>query len=145
MASAHRICAEMGIHLVSKKQDSRVGPLAPKQTRSRAMIKDIAETGEKIGYPELIYDVLGLFLSSEINQCQLYGDNIQGVAKWLQSARLRTADIPFIIPAFQEVDMGMVREAVQHHRIPVRVPQIAFMVAGLLEPALYQIDKRSRQ
>jgi hypothetical protein len=139
MASAWKICAEMGITLVSKR-NFRSGDLEPKQTRSRAAIKELAETGEETGYPELIYDVLGLFLASETNQRQLYGENLHGVARWLIAARLRTADIPFVSPAFSRIDMGAVRGAVLHYNIPMRAPQIAFMLAGLMEPALEQIN-----
>lgn len=138
MASAWRICSEMGIDIVSKKH-FRAGPLEPRQTRSRAAIKEVAETGEAIGYPEMIYDVLGLFLASEANERQLYGDSIHGVSRWVQAARLRTADIPFIRPAFSEIDLGLVRESVQHHRIQNRPPQIGFMIAGFMEDAISQI------
>lgn len=96
--------------------------------------------GQKAGYPELIYDVLGLFLASEVNAHQLYGESIHGVGRWMLATRLRTDDVPFIRPAFAEIDMGMVRAAVQHHRIPNRPPQIGFMVAGLMEPAIEAID-----
>lgn len=144
MASAWKICAEMGITIVSKRH-FRSGPLEPKQTRSRDSIKQVAETGEAMGYPDLIYDVLGLFLASETNQRQLYGENIRGVSLWIIGAKLRTADIPFISPAFSGVDMGMVRESVMHYRIPQRAPQIAFMLAGLMEPALEQINASRRQ
>lgn len=144
MSSAWRICAEMGITIVAKR-NFRTGPLEPRQTRSRAAIKEIAETGQTIGYPELVYDVLGLFLASPVNERQLYGECLHGVARWLQSARLRTEDIPFIRPAFSEIDMGFVRNAVQHYRIPNRPPQIGFMVAGLMEPALEQIDINRRR
>lgn len=144
VANAWRICSEMGIEIVAKRH-FRAGPLGGRQTRSRAAIKEVAEAGDSIGYPDLIYDVLGLFLTSQANERQLYGENIHGVARWLQSANLRTADIPFIRPAFADLDMGMVRESVMHYRIPMRAPQIAFMLAGLMEPALEQIDLNRRQ
>ena len=144
MSNAWRICQEMGIQIVAKR-NFRAGPLEPRQTRSRAAIKEIAETGEAMSYPELVYDVLGLFLASEANSRQLYGENIHGVGRWLIAARLRTADIPFISPAFSRIDMGMIRDSVQHYRIPNRPPQIAFMVAGLLEPALEQINVNRRR
>jgi len=128
----------MGIQIVPRHA-FRNGPLEPKQTRSRAAIKEIAETGIEIGYDELIYDVLGLFRTSPTNERQLYGENIKGVSIWIRSARLRTADITFIRPAFALVDMGMVREAVLYHKIPNQAPQVAFMVAGMMESALEQI------
>ena len=139
MANVWRICQEMGIDVVPKKR-FRAGPLEPRQTRSRAAIKQTAETGEAIGYNELVYDVLGLIIASDGNARQLYGETIQGVARWVIASRLRTADIPFIQPAFCAVDLGMVRESVMHYRIANRPPQIAFMTAGLLEPALEQIN-----
>ena len=139
MASAWRVCEEMGIQIVAKRH-FKAGPLEPRQTRSRAAIKEIAETGAEIGYPELVYDVLGLFLTSETNERQLYGEVIHGVAKWVQAANLRTADIPFVRPAFSEVDLGLIRETVMHHRILNRPPQIALLVAGMMEPALEKID-----
>lgn len=144
MASAWRICEQMGIEMVPKARKNQ-GPLPPRQTRSRATIKDIAETGERMGYPDLIFDVLGLFLASERNQRQLYGENIQGVARWVIASRLRTADVPFIQPAFSEIDMGMVRGSVLHYQIPQRSPQIAFMLAGLMEEPLEQINLNRRR
>lgn len=144
MANAWRICSEMGIEIVPRSRKYE-GPLRPRQTRSRATIKDVAETGNRIGYPDLVYDVLGLFLASPANERQLYGENIQGVARWLQSANLGTADVPFIRPAFSEIDMGWVRQSVLHYCIPMRAPQIAFVLASLMEPALEQIDLNRRQ
>lgn len=144
MANAWRICEEMGIQIVSRK-NGWAGELQARQTRSRATIKEIAEAGEAIGYPEMVYDVLGLFLASEANACQLYGETIQGVARWVLAARLRTADIPFVRPAFAEIDLAMIREAVQHHRIQNRPPQIGLMVAGLMEEAVAAIDLRKHR
>lgn len=145
MASAWKIAAEMGITIASKKSDHRKGPLPPKTTRSRATIRLIAEQGEAIGYKEMVYDVIGLFLASEANQTMLYGDLMMGVAGWIKAANLRTADIPFIRPAFCEIDLGTVREAVAHYRIPNRPPQISFMLAGFMEPAVEAIDLGRRR
>lgn len=144
MANSWKICAEMGISIVPKRTHSN-GPLAPRQTRSRRTIREVAEAGEAISYPELVYDVLGLFLASDKNSCQLYGETIQGVSRWVVASRLRTADIPFIRPAFSEIDLGFVRESVMHYRIQNRPPQIGFMVSGLMEPALEQIDFNRRR
>ena len=141
MASAWRVCEQMGIQMLSKRH-FRNGPLEPRQTRSRAAIKQTAETGEAMQYPELVYDVLGLIIASDGNARQLYGETIQGVARWVIASRLRTADIPFIQPAFCEINLGLVRESVMHYRIANRPPQIAFMTAGLLEPAMEMINYR---
>ena len=144
MANAWRISQEMGIRIVSKKGEHRKGPLEPRQTRSRASIKSVAEHGEAIGYPDMVYDVLGLFLASEGNQRQLFGENIIGVSLWMKAANIRTSDIPFLTPAFNEIDMGLVRSLVLHHKIPHRAPQIGNLVAGMMEDAVEAIDLKRK-
>lgn len=139
MASSHRICQEMGIQIVAKRH-FKAGPLEPRQTRSRAAIKEIAETGAEIGYPEMVYDVLGLFLTSEVNSRHLYGECIRGVGHWLRHSPLRTADIPFIRPAFAEINMAHVYQTVQCHRMPVRPVQIGILIAVQMADALEAID-----
>lgn len=144
MSNAWRICQEMGLKLVAKR-NYRAGPLAPRETRSRAAIKELAEIGPEVGYPELVYDALGLFLTSEINSRHLYGECIRGVGHWLRYSPLRTADIPFIRPAFAEINMAHVYQTVQCHKMPVRPVQIGILIAVQMADALEAIDINRRR
>lgn len=134
----------MGVKLFAK-DGFRNGPLEPMQTRSRGTIRAIAEDGERIGYPDMAHDVLTMFINSEMNRSQLYGENLLGVAMWMKAARIKTADIPFLLPAFSEINMGDVRAAVIEHGIPHKSAQVGFAVAGLMSDALQAIDLRRQK
>lgn len=140
MANAWRICHAMGVTLHSKK-DRHPQILPPKHTWARKTIKDVAEEGERAGDPEHIYNVLSLFMTSEVNKTQLHGECIYGVSRWALAARVTSADIAFIAPAFADVDLKVIRDLVHLYRIPHRPPQIALLVAGAMHEAMEAIGR----
>lgn len=130
----------MGITLHSRK-DKHPVVLPPKHTWARKTIKDVAEAGERAGNPDHIYDVLGMFMTTPVNRTQLHGETIYGVSKWMLSTGITTHEVPFLTPAFADVDLKMIRETVAMYRIPIRPPQIALLIAGVMHDAVVAIGK----
>ena len=142
MPNAHRICQQMGLRLHGRRSVHPGGQALPaKHTWARKTINDAALAGERVGLEEHIFDVLGVFLDSEDNRTQLFGDAIQGVSKWALTNRVTTEEFAFLrhAAAFRDLDMRTFRETVRHYAIAPRSPQIAFLVAGHMEDALKQL------
>lgn len=153
MPNAHRIYREMGITLHTKRH-MHPGLLPSKHTWARQAIRLVAnqsepritrtETGRTIVRPAKapeshVYDVLTLFLGSDHNSTQLYGDAILGVSEWLISQKVKSDEIPFLIDPFSMIKLADLREAVRHYQIPRKPQQLAFLIAAEMEEALENI------
>lgn len=137
MPNSWRIAQQMGIKMHGRRDPHPGGDaLPPRHTWARKSIFDVARAGDSAGLSEHVFDVLGLFLASGDNQTQLYGDAISGVSLWMLRHKVSTAEVTFLRPAFETLDIRLIRKAVQHHGIPQRKPQIAFLVADHMEDAL---------
>lgn len=142
MANAHRICQSLGIRLHAR-HDPHPGKdrLPPKHTWARQAIKLVAESGEKTGNPNMIYDVLSVFLASEDNSRCLRGDMISGVAEWFKAHGVSGAEASLLLPMFRTLDLATIWQAVEHHGIPRKSAQIAFLVASQMEDALVTVRR----
>lgn len=140
MPNAWRIAEQMGIRMHGRRDRHPGSDVLPaRHTWARKAVFDIAKAGEGADLPEHVYDVLGLFLASEANQRQLFGESIRGVSAWALKHRVTSAEVPFLAPAFGEVDMKLVRQAVRHMGLRQHAPQIAFLVSSQMEDALEAI------
>jgi len=138
VANAHRISQACGILLRGRKTRHPGGNALPnRQTWSRQTIVEACRRGQQAGLPEHVYDVLGLIMAAD--PTQLFADVIEGVSYWAITNRITTAEVSFLIPAFQQIDIKAIRADVQRHRVPMRPAQIAFIVSGIMEPALRSI------
>ncbi len=129
MANIHRICQSVGIRLMTRRK-MHPRQLPPRHTWACRTIKLLAIQGEKANYPTMAHDVLSLFLASEANSCQLYGDTISGVGIWYQANKYEPADTGFLIPAFRALDLGLIRHEVVRFGLPGKAHQIALLVAS---------------
>lgn len=137
MPNAWRIAESLGIRMHGRRDHHPGGEELPaRHTWARKAVVDVARAGEGAGLSEHVYDVLGLFLASDGNQRQLFGDAILGVSKWALRNKVTTAEVTFLRPAFVDMDLKLIRQAVLHHRIDQRSPQIAFLVSDHMEDAL---------
>ena len=142
MPNAHRIARECGIVLHGRRtRHPCTDSLPARHTWSRRAIYDAALAGQREDLPEHVYDILGLFLTSDQNATQLYGDAIGGVSKWALRNRVTTEEVTFLRPAFAEIDLKVIRSAVLHHRIDQRAPQIGLLIASEMEPVLEQLRR----
>lgn len=140
MPNSWRIAQQMGITMHGRRSLHPGGDSLPaKHTWAGKTIRDVAEAGERSGLSEHVYDVLGVFLSNEVNRTQMFGYVIQGVSKWALHYRVKTEEFSFMREAFEALDLKLIRQTVKHHGISPVSPQIAFLVADHMESALWSI------
>jgi len=132
----------MGIKLHGRRDVHPGGQELPaRHTWARKTINDVATAGINSGLPEMVYDVLGVFLETDGNRTQLFGDAISGVAKWALRNRVTTEEFAFLrhSESFRALDMRLLRDVVRRHAISPRSPQIAFLVSDQMEAALWSL------
>jgi len=141
LPNSHRIAEQCGIILHGRrgKRHPRTDELPERHTWSRRAILEAARHGEGVNLPDHVFDVLGLIISTPHNSTQLFGDTISGVSKWALRNRITTEEVTFLRPAFDQVDLKLIRSTVSHHKIDVRPPQIGFLVAAEMEEALQEL------